>query len=424
MLSVIELRQYILTLGTSDDAAKRIALNSLRLQDKSDWAATPLAAAHSLVGTLMTQLLKEAKQPYLQKDIVTVLGNIGALSKPALPRLIELLHNDITDSVREAAAIALGKMGKAAKAAVGPLVKLLGHLPTPPVATQAVRALGAIGSSLGEVRTSLSNLWTPSPQLHTLTAPVAIALCKLRIPAPNLLQTLTTTLVANPNASLRKAAAEALAFCGKNEPDVLPALLTANLSDAAEEVRQVAQAGLDQMRLSHEKAVYLCTKQLGVSSYAEAALRACGPLAVPALIEALCAEKAATRLRAARTLGCLGENAAAAAPVLARALHDKDLDVRLTVAKSLWSITKASGDVVPALAGMLQVKWSAVLAESETRRRFLQTVMEALTRIGTPAQAAVAALTALTRDNNRHIREAALVALQKIAPHAATKKGQ
>src|SRR5947209_3199828 len=103
MLRAIELRQYILTLEKSDDAAKRIALHSLRLQEESDWAATPLAAVRSLVGTLTTQLLKETNQPHLQKDIVTVLGNIGAISKPALPRLIELLHNDVTDSVREAA---------------------------------------------------------------------------------------------------------------------------------------------------------------------------------------------------------------------------------------------------------------------------------------------------------------------------------
>ena len=47
--------------------------------------------------------------------------------------------------------------------------------------------------------------------------------------------------------------------------------------------------------------------------------------------------------------------------------------------------------------------------------------MEALQRIGPPATAAVSALTAMTKDNNRHIREAALSALQRIAPAVANK---
>jgi HEAT repeat protein len=415
MLSVSELHQHILILAGSDDAAKRLALQSLRLHDENDWSAIPVEATHSLVEALQGELLEGTKQPFLQKDIATILGNIGPRAKPALPQLIALLHKDISDSVREAAAIALGKIGNAAKAAVGALVELLKNA-RPTLTAQAVRALGAIGSTDGKVRSALANLWTSCPQLQSSTAQVAIALCKLHVPAPNLLESLTTTLVTCQDVSHRKAAAEALAWCGKNEPDVVPALLTASLSDANEDVRQMAQAGLDQMHLSHEKAIDVCARQFGVSSHAEAALRKCGLLAVAPMIEALGAEEAAIRLQAARILGCLGKDAADAAIALTKALHDKDLDVRLTVAKSLWSITKTPDDVVPALADMLKVKWTADLEDSENRRRYLQTVMEALIRIGPPALASVTALTALTKDNNRHIREAALLTLQKIAP--------
>src|SRR5207247_428619 len=126
---------------------------------------------------------------------------------------------------------------------------------------------------------------------------------------PNLLGTVTETLVANQDAGLRKAAAEALAGCGKNEKDVVPALLTASLSDTNEEVRQMAQAGMDKMGLTREKATQLCSKQLEDSSYAEAALRKSGQLAVPALIEALGREEPAVRVKASRTLGCIGEAA-------------------------------------------------------------------------------------------------------------------
>ncbi len=185
----------------------------------------------------------------------------------------------------------------------------------------------------------------------------------------------------------------------------------------------MAQAGLDQMRLSHEKAVHLCARQLAESSHAEAALRKSGPLAVPALIEALDTKEPAVRVKAARTLGFLGEAAVAAAPALTAALQDSDLDVRLAVVKGLWNITKTADVVVPALVDLLEVEEAADLEAGETRRRFLQTVMEALSRIGPPATAAVPALTALTRDTNRHIRESALITLQKIAPTVPDKAG-
>ena len=80
-------------------------------------------------------------------------------------------------------------------------------------------------------------------------------------------------MVASPDSSLRKAASEALAWCGKEEPDVVPALLTAALHDKDEAVRLKAEASLTQMRLSHDKAIQLCAKQLTESTYAEAALR-------------------------------------------------------------------------------------------------------------------------------------------------------
>src|SRR5207244_173984 len=140
-------------------------------------------------------------------------------------------------------------------------------------------------------------------------------------------------------------------------------------------------------------------------------------------IEALGTEEPSNRVKAARTLGWLGEVAAAAAPALTKALHDSDPDVRLAAAKGLWNITKTADVVVPAFVDLLKVKKAADLEAAETRRRFLQTVMEALRRIGPPATAAVSALTALTKDGNRHIRESALSALQMIAPAVATKVG-
>ena len=185
----------------------------------------------------------------------------------------------------------------------------------------------------------------------------------------------------------------------------------------------MAQAALDRMGVSHEQAINLCARQLGDSSFAETALKRSGPLAVHALIEMLRAKDSATRVKAARILGFLGEAAAEAGPALVARSQDKDLEVRLAVVKGLWNVTKAPDVVVPVLAALLDGQGERGLEDGETRRRFLQTVMEALGRIGPPAIAAVPALTALATDGNRHVREAALLTRQKIVPTVATQPG-
>ena len=368
MLDIGQLHQQILALADGDDTLRRQTLQSLRQHDEQEWATAPIDVGHSLVKVLRGQLVNGIKQPFAQKDVATILGNLGSRSKSALPELMELLHEGVPTPVRQAAVTALGKIGKEASVAVDQLVQLLANS-RPPLSSQAIHALGNIGCADDRVCSVLVNLWLSPLQLQSGKAQVAIALCKLHIAAPNLLGTAIGTLVANQDAGLRKAAAEALAWCSQNETDVVPALFAASVSDANEEVRQMAQAGLDHMRLSHEKAIQLCCRQLGDASYAEAALRKSGQLAVPALSEALGSEELAVRVKAARTLGCLGEVAAEAAPALTAALHDRDLDVRLAAAKALWNITKTADVVVAALVDLLRVKSAPDLEDAETRRQ-------------------------------------------------------
>ena len=422
MLDIPQLQQHLRALEGGDETARRQALQSLLQHDGQEWATAPAEAMDPLLKALTSPSPNGIKSPSARKEAATILGNMGPLSKSAVPQLIDWLAEGVPDLVREAAATALGKIGKAARAAVDRLVQLLADS-RPALAAQAARALGGIGCADSRVRSGLVQRWRSPLQLRSDDAQVAIALCKLHIAAPNLLGAVTRTLVVSEEVRLRKAAAEALAWCGKNETDVVPALLTAALSDTNEEVRQAAQAGLDHLRLSHENAVRLCSRQLGDSAYAEAALRKSGLPAIPALVEALGAEEPATRVKAARTLGSLGEAAAAAAPALTAALQDDDPDVRLAAAKALWHVSKAADEVVPALVELLEGRRAAVGEDSESRRRFLQTVMEALGRIGPPATAAVPALTAVAKDTNRHIREAAAVALQQIRPAVANLTG-
>ncbi|MCI0464740.1 MAG: HEAT repeat domain-containing protein [Gemmataceae bacterium] len=422
MLDLPQLQQHIQALESGDDAVRRQALQALRRHDEQEWATAPAEAMASLLKALTGQRPNGIKHSSAQKEAATILGNMGPRAESAVPRLMDWLEEGVPDAVREAAATTLGQIGKEATAAVDRLVELLAAA-RPALAAQAARALGRIGCADRRVRSGLVRLWPSLPQLQSGDAQVAIALCKLHIAAPNLLGAVTRTLVANQDIGLRKAAAEALAWCGKNETDVAPALLTAALSDTNEEVRQAAQAGLDHLRLSHQKAIRLCARQLGESAYAEAALRKSGVPAVPALVDALGADDPAIRVKAARTLGCFGEAAVVAAPALTAALQDEDPGVRLAAAKALWHVTKAADVVVPALVGLLGGNRADAGEDGESRRRFLQTVMEALGRIGPPATAAVPALTAITKDANRHIRESAAVALQQIRPAVADTRG-
>lgn len=415
ILDIGQLHEHMQALDKGDGASRREAIHFLKGQEQIEWASAPLEVIHSLVESVQNQLVVGMKQPLNCQGIVTLLGNIGPRSEPAIPQLIELLREGNPDGLREAAATALGKIGQKASVAVDQLIEVLSRC-RPSLAIQAVRALGAIGCADQRVRAALLNLWLSPIQSPSRQVQVATALCRLKIDAKDLLRFLTSTVVANQDSALRKAAAEALAWCGKNELDVVPALLTAAVHDKDEKVRQTAEESLTQLRLSRPKAVQLCSKQLAESCYAETALRNCGAAAVPALIEALESEESAAREKAARTLGCLGEVAVEAVPALTRALRAREPDFRLAAAKGLWNITKNAEPIVPVLIGLLKDDGGSILAASEERRRFLQTVMEALRRIGPPARAAVPALKEKARDKNRHVSESAHSALKEIAP--------
>jgi HEAT repeat protein len=412
MINRQQLRNHILALQKGDNALKRQTFQALRDQGEGGWADAPDDDALSLVEALRVQLCGEPKGQHYQREAATVLGNMGARSGPAVPQLVELLGEGVPDAVREAAATALGQIGKPASAAAGPLVKLLASS-RPALSARAVRALGHIGCADAAVRSALVGLWLAPQQFEGSKVQAAIALCRLGIGAPNLLETLAKALVASPEVPLRKAAAEALAWCGPADPGVVPALLLAVLSDKHDGVRAAAQAGLDRMTLTPEKAVVPCAGQLGASPYAEAALRKSGLKAVPALVKALAAGRPGIRAAASRALGGIGTAAGEAAPALAEALGDADPEVRLAAAKGLWDVTNVADQAVPALIKLLKAR-AAAPGIGDERRKFLQTVMEALGRIGPPAAGAVPALTAMTKDGNRHVRETALAALQKI----------
>ncbi|HEV3118721.1 MAG TPA: HEAT repeat domain-containing protein [Gemmataceae bacterium] len=415
MLDLRQLQHNIRALTNGDDASRREAIRELRKHREEEWATAPAEATQPLVDWLKDQLAGESQHGVGRQEVVTILANLGPRAEPAVPELVELLKAGTVDRIRETAAIAVGKIGKNAKAAVGPLLDMLAHC-RDTMAVHVVRALGGIGHADERVRTALVELWASPAHSQTGRVHIGVVLCKFKIKAEGLAKILTSTLVTNKDASLRQLSAEALSWCHEDELDVVPALLTAALTDQDEKVKQVAQAALARLCPSPDKCVHLCLKQLTDSSYAETALRNSGQLAVSALTKALGSKEPATREKAARILGSLGESALAAIPALTTATHDKDLDFRLAAAKSLWNISKKPELVVPVLVDLLEETRTFTSDATESRRRYLQTVIEALRRMGPPAKGAIPALTAMAKDKNRNVSESALSALKEISP--------
>src|SRR5579864_6516872 len=222
---MLDLRQFqndLHVLESGNDNSRRQTLQSLRSHKADEWASAPIKSVHALVESLQNHLAGEIKQTFIRQEIVALLGNIGPRAESAVPQLIDLLQEGIPDGIREGAAIALGKIGKESRAAVDPLIKVLATGRTTLV-VQAIRALGEIGCADQRVRTALTDYWM-SPHSQNSQAQAAIALCKLKIEAKGLLRFLTTMLVGNQDTALRSAAAEGLAWCDKNESDVVPAL--------------------------------------------------------------------------------------------------------------------------------------------------------------------------------------------------------
>jgi len=413
------LRKDISTLEKGDEPSRRQVIVSLRSCDEKEWTEVPSQQAHALVDALLGQLASNGKPSFMPKEVAIILGNMGSHSKSAVRQLAELLNESNPEPIRETAAAALGRIGKDAIAAVEQLIGVLEGRNS--LAIHAVRSLGSIGCTDQRVRAALVKLWM-GPQLsQNAQVQLATAMCKLKVDARGMHEILTGTLMSSQDPDLRKAAAEALGWCSKNDLDVVPALQASSLSDKNEDVRQTAQASLDQMKVTPENAVQICAKQLKDSLHAEAALRKSGPVAVPALIKALAADETLVRVKAARTLACLGELAVAAVPALTQALGDRDPEIRLAAAKGLWNASKNADSVVPVLVLLLEEKPQQTFPDPDARRQFLQTVMEALWRIGPPAIAARNALVQKTKDKNRMISESALTALKKIAPAMAMK---
>jgi HEAT repeat protein len=418
MFDLEALHRQIRDLDSGDDTKRRQAIHSLMDIDEQDWAAAPAQIVQTLVEALNQQFPVEPARVGACREIVLLLGKIGPRSKPALSNLTELLNEKNPEAIRETVVVTLGKIGRAAGSTVDQLIDLLSSC-RPAVVVQIVRSIGNIAHVDNRVRMTLVGLWQSPTQAQMIQAEAGITLCKLGIGVPGLVASLTRVVVAHQETGIRQSAAMALAWCGSEEIDVVPGLLRAAQSDKNEDVRQTAEAGLAKLGLSRKQAIRICSKQLSKSVHAEAALRLSGELAVGALVSVLTEGDPTTSDKAARILGSLGDLSLPAVPGLRQALQSTHPESRLAAVKSLWMITKDAGLVTPVLVGLLREKRRTEPEDAESRRRFLQTVMEALRRIGPGAEEAIPALLEKSKDKNRLISESALGALKEISPGCA-----
>jgi HEAT repeat protein len=397
-------------------------LTSLMAYTAEEWCAAPDGMVHALVAALNPHLVnsgvgKTKVSVGVRLSILTVLTTIGPRAAAAVPQVRKLLGKGMGAKLREAAATALARIGPQAASAVDGLIDVLDEDCSASLAARVARALGDIGQADQRVQAALAKVWLGTALYSESRVQIALALCRLSIDVPGLRASVTDTLARNPNASLRKVAAEALAWRSKDEVDVVPALAL-GVHDEDEDVRRLAELALARLQLTRDDAGRLCVEQLLQSDIAACALKKCGQGAVAALGAALASAERLVRVKAARTLGAMAESAQDAVVPLTHALGDSCFDVRLEAAKALWNITRESERVVPVLSELLAADPGAAAEDADERRRRIQTVIEALARIGGFAKAALPALILRLEDENRLIREAAARALQTIDPAA------
>jgi HEAT repeat protein len=415
MLDQGQLRSQIQDFQGTDAAVRRQAVQVLKQYERQDWDAAPQGMVDGFVQAIQHELLHGVRRAMLRQSLLKILGNIGPASAPAVQPLVGLLQESTSDALREEVVIALGKIGAKAKSAAPLLFKMLPGCRAL-LAVQVILALNGIVGSDPKAGAALIELWLAPDHSSDSRMQVALALCKLGLEAKGLLPFLTHILASKQQSSIQQLAAEGLGWRSQNEVEVIPLLLLSALQDADEKLRQIAENSLKRLGLSHENAVALCAGQLKDSRHAEAALQKSGLLAVSVLIQALAGRKSPHREKIARILGHLGELAAPAVPALTLTLGDKNPHVRLAVAKSLWNITRNAGLTVPVLIDLLETSPCSSIESADARRQFLQTIIEALGRIGPAARAAIPALKKKVKDGNRLVSESAICALTVIAP--------
>jgi hypothetical protein len=195
--------------------------------------------------------------------------------------------------------------------------------------------------------------------------------------------------------------------------------------------------------------MYICAPDFA-APYRSAAvelLGACGKAGVNPLVKICERRSPEVRAEALMALGCIGQDAHEATPVLLKSLSDSEPNVRIAAILALSNVGVDTYTLVPALMETLrdqewEVRWMAadvlavtvgpedreivaalIPALSDISLNVRHSVAQALGRIGTPALDAVPALEHMRDSGDEHpsVRAAAAEALKKIRGEEPSK---
>ena len=221
------------------------------------------------------------------------------------------------------------------------------------------------------------------------------------------------TALGDDDASVRSRAADELGMFSESAAEAIPRLIE-GLHDHYEPVRLNAAYALGAIG---EPAVPQLIETLGTEDdvmrrMAAYALAAVGEPAVPALSEALQHTDDAVRIEATYALAQIGTPAVPAIPALMERAKDEAVEVRRYLAEAFGSIGPAAAPAVPVLCDILS-------SDDDGQARFEAAL--ALAQIGPGASDAVPVLASAFADENRYVRDNAVVALKRIdTPEAET----
>ena len=309
----------------------------------------------------------------VRKFAIEALGRMEEHGAPAVPLLVELLHEE---STREVASVALSNLG----AVAAPATVALLHAPEDDVEVRrsAAEALAAMDSlELESIADSLGALLAGDELLRGY-----IAAAYVKVAPPGEWQRGLGALVDGLNADYRVAGASAKAF-----------------EHLAPEMRPDAVALLLEQR--NERGSFPANVSWALGNLGEDAREA-----VPALVVSL--DNRSHRIAAAVALGKIGASANAAVPKLVAALGSDERQFQQAVVTALGQIGSESRIAVPRLLD--------ILATSEEDERMREAVAAALGGIGEAAGDEAAAVLEQMAHAEGRARIRAAGALAQVSP--------
>ena len=214
------------------------------------------------------------------------------------------------------------------------------------------------------------------------------------------------TMLSDDDGTVRSDAADDLGLFGESGADAVPYLIEA-LHDVYEPVRLNAAYALGAIG---KPAVSPLIETLSVEDpimrrMAAYALAAVGTPAVPALSEALQHTEDVVRIEAAYAFAQIGSAAASAIPALMERTKDSTVEVRRYLPEAFGGLGAIAAPAVPVLCDILA-------SDADGQARFDAAL--ALAQIGPAASDAVPVLANALNDENRYVRDNAVLALKRI----------